>query len=113
MGGNERDRVLPGETAWFTGGDGVLQALEASRPDLVLNAITGAAGLPSSEWALARGIPLALANKESMVMAGSYLVGLAEESGAAILPSSAGTHSCTDVSPFSVDCDSGSGQQIE
>jgi 1-deoxy-D-xylulose-5-phosphate reductoisomerase len=84
--GNERDGDLPGETAWFTGADGVLQALEASRPDLVLNAITGAAGLPSSEWSLARGIPLALANKESMVMAGSYLVGLAKESGAAILP---------------------------
>jgi 1-deoxy-D-xylulose-5-phosphate reductoisomerase len=33
-----------------------------------------------------RGIPLALANKESLVMAGSYLTDLARESGGSILP---------------------------
>ena len=86
VAGGERPAGVPESVAWFTGAEGVLEALAASKPDLVLNAITGAAGLPASEWAAARGIPLALANKESLVMAGSYLTDLARESGAAILP---------------------------
>lgn len=72
--------------ALMHGADGILEALEASRPDLVLNAITGAAGLPASEWTLRHGLPLALANKESLVMAGPYLMRLAAETGATILP---------------------------
>lgn len=72
--------------AAFTGADGVIEALEAARPDLVLNAITGAAGLRASEWTIRNGLPLALANKESLVMAGSYLMPLAAETGATILP---------------------------
>ena len=84
--GGSRPSGLRAETAWLTGSDGVLEALEASRPDLVLNAITGAAGLPASEWTLRAGKPLALANKESLVMAGPYLVDLAKEHGAPILP---------------------------
>ncbi len=75
-----------GKCAWFAGSDGVLEALDRAKPDLVLNAITGAAGLRASEWTLRRGLPLALANKESLVMAGSYLMPLAAETGAAILP---------------------------
>lgn len=76
----------PDQVAWCSGPDSELAALEASKPDLVLNAITGAAGLRASEWTLRQGLPLALANKESMVMAGPYLMELARESGAAILP---------------------------
>ena len=63
-----------------------LEALDASDPDVVLNAITGAAGLSASEWALRHGKTLALANKESLVVAGEYLMPLAKRSGAAILP---------------------------
>lgn len=75
-----------GETVWFDGSTGILEALEASRPDLVLNGITGAAGLAASEWTLRQGVTLALANKESLVIAGEHLMGLAAESGARILP---------------------------
>jgi len=84
--GNERPKSLANAIAWCTGADGIVTALEAARPDLVLNAITGAAGLPASEWTLRRGLTLALANKESLVMAGPYLMGLAAETGATILP---------------------------
>ncbi|MHC5065532.1 MAG: 1-deoxy-D-xylulose-5-phosphate reductoisomerase [Planctomycetota bacterium] len=73
-------------TACFQGAEGILEALEAVKPDIVLNGITGAAGLPASEWTLRHGLNLALANKESLVMAGPYLLALAEESGASILP---------------------------
>lgn len=84
--GSGRPRECHPDTAWFEGSDGILAMLEAARPDLVLNAITGAAGLPASEWALRHRVPLALANKESLVMAGEYLMGLARDTGTPILP---------------------------
>ena len=83
---SDRPSGLPAETAWTTGADGILEALEAASPDIVLNGITGAAGLPASEWTLRAGRTLALANKESLVMAGPYLMQLAAESGALLLP---------------------------
>jgi len=77
---------LPATTTLHRGEEGLLAALEAAEPDTVLNAITGAAGLAASEWTLRRGLTLALANKESLVVAGEYLMPLAKRSGARILP---------------------------
>ncbi|MCA8964134.1 MAG: 1-deoxy-D-xylulose-5-phosphate reductoisomerase [Planctomycetes bacterium] len=77
---------LPAGTRFFRGPEGLLEALDATGPDTVLNAITGAAGLEASAWTLRHGRTLALANKESLVMAGEYLMPLAARSGARILP---------------------------
>jgi len=77
---------LPAGTGFSAGDAGLLEALERTAPDTVLNAITGAAGLAASEWTLAAGRTLALANKESLVVAGEYLMRLAAASGARILP---------------------------
>lgn len=77
---------LPAGTRAFHGHDGLLDALDHCAPDIVLNAITGAAGLRASEWTLREGRTLALANKESLVVAGQYLMPLAKRSGARILP---------------------------
>jgi len=68
------------------GSDAPVHLIEECQPDLVLNAITGAAGLRASYYALEHGIDLALANKESLVIAGSLLVETAEQSGARLLP---------------------------
>lgn len=84
--GCEQPPELPVGTQWFHGDDGLLEALAASEPDTVLNAITGAAGLSASEWTLRQGRTLALANKESLVVAGDYLMQLAKNTGAKILP---------------------------
>jgi 1-deoxy-D-xylulose-5-phosphate reductoisomerase len=54
--------------------------------DVVLNAIVGFAGLESSLAALEQGRVLALANKESLVCAGSLVTGTAARRGVAILP---------------------------
>lgn len=54
--------------------------------DVVLSAASGAAGLMSSVEAVKQGKVLALANKESIVMAGELLTGLAKQTGAKILP---------------------------
>lgn len=54
--------------------------------DVVLSAASGAAGLMCSVEAVRRGKVLALANKESIVMAGELLTGMAKRTGASILP---------------------------
>ncbi len=54
--------------------------------DCVVSAVTGAIGLPASVAALESGKRLALANKESLVMAGSWLMDLASRHGGKILP---------------------------
>ena len=59
----------------------------ASRPaDWIMSAIVGAAGLPPGLKALEQGTTLALANKESLVTAGSLLKSTAAAHGARILP---------------------------
>ncbi len=69
-------------------GDEALVALAAdSGVDIVVNALVGAAGLPPSVSALRAGKRLALANKESLVMAGMHLMRLAAGTpGAGIVP---------------------------
>lgn len=68
------------------GAQGILDALAETDPDLVLNAITGAAGLRASAWTLEAGKSLLLANKESLVAAGSLLKALEARHGGRILP---------------------------
>jgi 1-deoxy-D-xylulose-5-phosphate reductoisomerase len=59
----------------------------ASRPaDWTMAAIVGAAGLPATLAALARGGVVALANKESLVCAGEIVLATARAAGATLLP---------------------------
>ncbi|WP_211847997.1 1-deoxy-D-xylulose-5-phosphate reductoisomerase [Neoroseomonas eburnea] len=59
----------------------------AARPvDWTMAAIVGAAGLPATLAALARGGVLALANKESLVCAGQIVLATARAAGATLLP---------------------------
>jgi 1-deoxy-D-xylulose-5-phosphate reductoisomerase len=67
------------------GGD-VTGLLDAAEPDLVLNAVVGFAGLPATLWALERGVDLALANKESLVVAGDLALAARERGGGRLLP---------------------------
>ena len=67
------------------GGD-LTELLERAEPDLVLNAVTGFAGLPATMWALERGIDLALANKESLVAAGELALAAQRRGGGRLLP---------------------------
>lgn len=59
----------------------------AERPaDWIMSAIVGAAGLPPGLRALEQGTTLALANKESLVTAGSLLLRTAGRNNATVLP---------------------------
>ena len=67
------------------GGD-LTELLERAEPDVVLNAVVGFAGLPATLWALERGVTLALANKESLVVAGDLALHALERGGGLLLP---------------------------
>ncbi len=73
-------------TAVHKGPEGVCAVAAAEESDVVLCAISGAACLGPALEAAARGKTLALANKESMVMAGPLLLEAARHSGAVIIP---------------------------
>ena len=60
--------------------------IEDSKPDIVVNGIAGAPGLLPSKVVLENGIDLALANKETIVMAGPLIKKLAKSKGAKLLP---------------------------
>jgi 1-deoxy-D-xylulose-5-phosphate reductoisomerase len=72
-------QVLSGEA-------GVRDLITTSSPDLVLNAVVGAAGLGPTIVALTEGIDVALANKESLVIGGELVTALAEATDARIIP---------------------------
>lgn len=58
-------------------GDVLVDLIDASEPDVVINALVGAAGLRVTEATLKRGIKLGLANKESLVVGGELVMPLA------------------------------------
>jgi 1-deoxy-D-xylulose-5-phosphate reductoisomerase len=67
----------------YDGMRGMLQDLEY---DIAVNAIIGAAGLIPTLDVLERGIPVALANKESLVMAGPHVMESAKRHNTTVLP---------------------------
>ncbi len=77
---------LPAETELLTGADALVQVAGAEEVDVVLAAIVGSAGLRSTWAALQAKKMVALANKETLVMAGGLMTRLAAERGARMLP---------------------------
>ena len=75
----------PNLKLWF-GEDELLQALASEEYHIALNAISGSAGLRASFAIVERGARLALANKESLVMAGHLLMPLVAEKNVELLP---------------------------
>jgi len=80
-----QDRVGK-ETKVVSGEGGLLQAARLDSVDLVVAAVVGAAGLPATYAALEAGKDVALANKESLVVAGRLLKEVARATGAQLLP---------------------------
>ncbi len=68
------------------GTDDINQMVSLPEVELVINAIVGSAGLLPSFYTLQAGKTLALANKESLVMAGEILISLARKKKVEILP---------------------------
>ena len=70
----------------FTGRQGLLRAIAAAKANIAVNGIAGAAGLEPSVAVLNAGTDLALANKETIVMAGSIVITMAREKKLNIIP---------------------------
>ena len=70
----------------FSGADAVRQVVQMDSVDLVLAAIVGYAGLSSTLAAIRAGKPVALANKETLVVAGELVTKTAKEQGVNIYP---------------------------
>ena len=71
---------------WCSGPRCLVQAATRPDVDVVLNAVVGAAGLDATLAALDAGKRVALANKESLVMAGELVAAAARAGGGEIVP---------------------------
>jgi len=77
---------IPAGIEVLSGAEAIRGLASDPAAEIVVAAITGAAGLPAAVAAVSAGKRLALANKEAMVMAGPILTAGAVETGATILP---------------------------
>lgn len=77
---------IPKETRVLYGSDALEDAVARPDIDVVLAAIVGGAGLRGTWRSLEAGKTVALANKESLVLAGPLLLELAARTGGRILP---------------------------
>lgn len=77
---------FPPETDLRSGEDAVCALAGCADVDVVLSAVVGAAGLAGTWAALEAGKTVALANKETLVVGGSLITGLAARRHATLLP---------------------------
>ncbi len=70
----------------LAGREGIIEAAAYSDVDIVLAAVTGAAGLHGVLAALRAGKTVALANKETLVTAGALATRMAAENGGELIP---------------------------
>lgn len=76
---------LPEEIEVLHGDDALVQVAEREDVDVLINALYGSAGLPPTLAALALGKTVALANKESVVIAGAMIGRLLAAHGGTLL----------------------------
>ncbi len=70
----------------FAGSESILQCVQSDEIDIVLTAMVGYAGLLPTIEAIKAGKNIALANKETLVVAGNIITTLAKEKGVNIYP---------------------------
>ncbi len=77
---------LPSETIFLTGEDGLTKGTKEANYDILLSALVGFAGLKPTIEGIKRGKRIALANKETLVVAGEIITKLAKKYNSEILP---------------------------
>ncbi len=81
-----RDALSPLGIATATGADAVCAAVAADNVDMAVTATVGYSGLGPTVAAIRAGKDIALANKETMVVAGSYVTSLLASSPSRVFP---------------------------
>lgn len=74
------------KTEVFSGGEGFVHLATLGETDTVISAMAGAAGLVPTYAAVEEGKNIALANKETMVMAGELVMNRAQAKGVSVRP---------------------------
>jgi 1-deoxy-D-xylulose-5-phosphate reductoisomerase len=77
---------LPRGCRFLQGSDAVAEMVQDAEVDIVVTAIVGAAGLNGTWAALEAGKTVAVANKETLVLAGALVTDLAARRGGRLLP---------------------------
>ena len=74
------------KTEILSGMDGLTAAAEYYKSEIIVTAVSGIIGLKPTVAAIKKGKAIALANKETLVTGGSYIMNLAKQYNAQILP---------------------------
>ncbi len=102
--------------SWHLGAASLVEAATRNDVDIVLNAVVGAAGLDATLAALEAGKRVALANKETLVVAGELAAAACARSGGEIIPVDSehsailqclGRRDCSDVRRLSITASGG------
>ncbi len=87
---SEREKLQAQLTGWngeiLCEEAGAVEVAVTTEADIVVSSIVGAAGLVPTYESLSAGIDVALANKESLVIAGKVMTGQARANGAQLIP---------------------------
>ena len=81
-----RARLADTDVKVLVGNEGILEGISASKSEVAVNSILGEAGLMPSLEVIKSGKRLALANKESLVIAGDIVMEAARDRGVEIIP---------------------------
>ena len=84
-GVNDKNKVVGCDKVLF-GTEGLEEICSNKENDIILVAVSGKIGLRPTLTAIKNGINIALANKETLVMAGDIVMPLAKENGVKIIP---------------------------
>jgi 1-deoxy-D-xylulose-5-phosphate reductoisomerase len=83
---NLKEALATDDIKVYAGDNALASVVEMDSIDLVLTALVGYSGLRPTMRAIAAGKSIALANKETLVVAGELITGLAREKGVNIYP---------------------------
>ena len=78
--------ALGQDTPVLTGSDAMCKLVETVKPDILLSGVVGAAGLAPTLEAIKHNASLAIANKETLVMAGAVIMPAVQQAGLSLLP---------------------------
>ncbi len=80
------EKVLGSQTTVLSGEEGLLEIVKRDDVDIVISSLVGFAGLKPTIEAMKQGKTIALANKETLVVAGQLMTSLLKEYGARLVP---------------------------
>ncbi len=78
--------ALPPGTELLSGAGAMTELVRRARPDVLLTGVVGSAGLEPTLAGIECGADLAIANKETLVVAGSVVINAARDAGVNVLP---------------------------